>query len=199
MATDEQPMALQEFFETRQSRKTCANSKTSTATKVDLGELASLPAEFPWAEEYSRARAIHERRPQCPSRQMSELDQVVVVGTGRRSRPAGPLVNSSCVTVEMISRFPSAPKRGQLFFEVLTTTESSRRQRKAFGQLSSEEVRLRESASTRFGMDVQNALDVLPLRHAGRRGILMFRCAPCVLPPRSRLGDLVVSASQRQC
>ena len=31
----------------------------------------------------------------------------------------------------MISRFPSAPQRGQLFFEVMTTTESSRRQRKA--------------------------------------------------------------------
>ena len=33
MATDEQPMALQEFLDTRGSRKTGANSKTSTATK----------------------------------------------------------------------------------------------------------------------------------------------------------------------
>ena len=35
MATDEQPMALQQFLETRGSRKTGANSKTSTATKVE--------------------------------------------------------------------------------------------------------------------------------------------------------------------
>ena len=44
MATDEQPMALQRFLETRGSRKTGANSRTSTATKVDRGELASLRA-----------------------------------------------------------------------------------------------------------------------------------------------------------
>ena len=47
MATDEQPMALQRFLETRGSRKTGANSRTSTATKVDGGEVASLRAECP--------------------------------------------------------------------------------------------------------------------------------------------------------
>ena len=34
IATDEQPMVLQESWETRGSRKTGANSKTSTATNV---------------------------------------------------------------------------------------------------------------------------------------------------------------------
>ena len=47
MATDEQPMTLHEFLETRGSRKTGANSKTSTATKLHRGELASLLAEWP--------------------------------------------------------------------------------------------------------------------------------------------------------
>ena len=72
------------------------------------------------------------------------------------------------VTVEMMSRFPSAPLRGQLFSEVLTTTESSRRRGKALhrrgvrntareqaGQLKFEEARLRESASASFGTDAQ--------------------------------------------
>ena len=52
IATDEQPMASQEILETRGSRKTGANSKISTAAKVDHCELASLLAECPWAEEY---------------------------------------------------------------------------------------------------------------------------------------------------
>ena len=43
----EQPMALQELLERRGSRKTGANSLTSTVTEVDRGELAS----FPWAGE----------------------------------------------------------------------------------------------------------------------------------------------------
>ena len=47
MATDEQPMTLHEFLETRGSRKTGANSKTATATKLHRGELASLLAEWP--------------------------------------------------------------------------------------------------------------------------------------------------------
>ena len=47
MATDEQPMTLHELLETRGSRKTGANSKTSTATKLRRGELASLLAEWP--------------------------------------------------------------------------------------------------------------------------------------------------------
>ena len=51
MATDKQPLALQEFLEACGSRKTGANSKTSTATKLDHGELASLLDERPRAEE----------------------------------------------------------------------------------------------------------------------------------------------------
>ena len=51
MATDVQTMALQEFLETRGSRKTGANSKTSAATKVDRGELDSLLAECPWGRK----------------------------------------------------------------------------------------------------------------------------------------------------
>ena len=49
MTTDEQPMALHEVLETRGSRKTGADSKTSTAAKVDRGELDSLLAASPWA------------------------------------------------------------------------------------------------------------------------------------------------------
>ena len=76
------------------------------------------------------------------------------------------------MTVEMMSRFPSAPLRGQLFSEVLTTTESSRRRGKALhrrsvrntaceqaGQLKFEGW-LGERASASFGMDAQNAVDV---------------------------------------
>ena len=55
MATDEQPMALHEFLERHGSRKTGANFKTSTATKVDCGELASLLADCPWAEEHLKS------------------------------------------------------------------------------------------------------------------------------------------------
>ena len=50
MATDEQPKALHEFLERRGSRKTGANSKTPTGTKVDHGEHPLL-ADCPWAEE----------------------------------------------------------------------------------------------------------------------------------------------------
>ena len=66
MATDEQTMALQEFLETRGSRKTGANNKTSTAAKVDRGELASLLAECPWAEEYPKGTDNPRTTPTVP-------------------------------------------------------------------------------------------------------------------------------------
>ena len=109
-----------------------ANSKTSAATTVDRGELASLLAGCPWAEEYLSnvqstndahcAQAGRRRRAGARRRRSLEGDpgQAVRVGEIRARVP-----------VEMISRFASAPKRGQLFFDVLTTTESSRRKRKA--------------------------------------------------------------------
>ena len=61
----DQPMALEEFLETRGSRKTGANSKTSTAAKVDHGE----------------------RRPRCPSRKMTACWSTSSSSQlGRRSR-----------------------------------------------------------------------------------------------------------------
>ena len=47
----------------------------------------------------------------------------------------------------MISRFPSGPKRVQLFLEVLTTTESSRRHRKALQRHSVRDTVLNKLAS----------------------------------------------------
>ena len=114
------PMAPQKFLEVCGSRKTGTNSKTSTATKLDHGELASLLAECPRTEESRRARAIHDR-PAVPKQEDDgELEHVVVVGW-----------EGIHVAVGMSSPFPSAPKCAQLFVEVFTTTESSRQQRKA--------------------------------------------------------------------
>ena len=66
MATDEQPMAWQNFLETRGSRNTGANSKTPTATMVDRGELASLLAECPCAEEYLKNTGNPRTTPTVP-------------------------------------------------------------------------------------------------------------------------------------
>ena len=80
MATDEQPMALQKFLETRGSRKTGANSKTSAATKVDRGELASLRAVCPWVEEYLKSTGNTRTTPTVPKQEDDgELEHVVVV------------------------------------------------------------------------------------------------------------------------
>ena len=87
MATDEQPMALEEFLETRGSRKTGANSITCTATKVDHGELASLFAECPWAEEYLESTGNPRRTPAVPKQEDDSELEHVVVQLGRGSRP----------------------------------------------------------------------------------------------------------------
>ena len=80
MTTDEQPMALQQFLETRGSRKTGANSKTSTATKVDRGELASLRVACPWVEEYLKSTGNTRTTPTVPKQEDDgELEHVVVV------------------------------------------------------------------------------------------------------------------------
>ena len=90
-STDEQPMALQEFFETRGSRKMGVNSKTSTATKVGRGELASLLAECPWAEEYLESTGNPRTTPIVPrQKDDGELEHVVVaVWEGRPGRTLG--------------------------------------------------------------------------------------------------------------
>ena len=54
MATDEQPIRSMSFWRDAGSRKTGANSKTPTATKVDHGE-PSLLADCPWAEEHLKS------------------------------------------------------------------------------------------------------------------------------------------------
>ena len=109
MTTDEQPMALQQFLETRGSRKTGANSRTSTATKVDGGELASLRAECPWVEEYLKSTGNTRTTPTVPKQEDDgELEHVVVVAACDGMQATR--------TVEVMSRFPSAPLRGQLFF-----------------------------------------------------------------------------------
>ena len=79
MATDERPMAVQELLETRGSRKTGANSKTSTATRVDSGELAVLLAECQWAEEHQRSTDNPRTTPTVPKWEGDgELEHVVV-------------------------------------------------------------------------------------------------------------------------
>ena len=81
MATDEQPMALY----TRGSRKTGANNKTSSATKVDRFELSSLLAECPWEEEYLKSTGNPRTTPTVPKEEDDgELEHVVLA-----SRPLG--------------------------------------------------------------------------------------------------------------
>ena len=109
MATDERPMVVQELLETRGSRKTGANSKTSTATRVDRGELAVLLAECQWAEEHQKSTDNPRTTPTVPKWEGDgELEHVVVARQDA-------WVNSSPCDTGMISRFSSAPKRGQLF------------------------------------------------------------------------------------
>ena len=85
MASDEQPLALQEFLEMRGSRKTGAKSKTSTATKVDRGQLASLLAECPWAEEYMKSMGNPRTTPAVPTQEDEGTSSLQL---GRASRPS---------------------------------------------------------------------------------------------------------------
>ena len=89
-------MALQEFLETRGSRKTGAKSKTSTATKVDRGELASLLAECFWAEEYWKSTGDPRTTPTVPKQEDDgELKHVVVAAWEGIQARQNAWVNSS--------------------------------------------------------------------------------------------------------
>ena len=113
-----------------------------------------------------------------------------------------------------ISRFPFGPKRGQLFLEVFfedrviaaaakkgAPTSRCATQLEQAVHLQFEEVRLGESASARFGMDAQNAVDVWLLTLQKTTGHLKIQMRTSRLTShRGRLGGLFVYiASQRQC
>ena len=113
MATDEQPMALQEFLETRGPRKTGANSRTSTATKVDRGELASLRVTCPWVEEYLKSTGNTRTTPTVPKQEDDgELEHVVVVAACDGMQATSPCDSGDDVAISIRSVAWTAVFRG---------------------------------------------------------------------------------------